>query len=99
VIKHRQGRRLVKVEIAHVFGVALAGAYTVHAEPNPPPRRGRCSSDAWADGETCRVGRRTMRIEDYGQVAATFVDTETGAALVPRPDVCGRARLHAPGRQ
>jgi hypothetical protein len=32
VIKHRQGRRLVKVEIQHVFGVALAEPYTVHEE-------------------------------------------------------------------
>jgi hypothetical protein len=32
VIKHRQGRRLVKVEIAHVFGVAIAQPYTVHEE-------------------------------------------------------------------
>jgi hypothetical protein len=32
VIKHRQGRRLVKGEIAHVFGVALAAPSTVHEE-------------------------------------------------------------------
>ncbi len=41
----------------------------------------------------CWVGRRTMRIEDYGKVAATFVNTQTGQAicLVPRPDVRHRA--------
>jgi len=44
-------------------------------------------------------GHRTLRIEDYGKVAATFVDVRTGAAtrLAPRPDVRERARDYAPG--
>ena len=44
-------------------------------------------------------GHRTLRIEDYGKVAATFVDVQTGAAtrLAPRPDVRVRARDYAPG--
>jgi formylmethanofuran dehydrogenase subunit E len=44
-------------------------------------------------------GHRTLRIEDYGKVAATFVDVRTGAAtrLAPRPDVRLRARDYAPG--
>ncbi len=29
----------------------------------------------------CRVGRRTLRVEDYGKVAATFVDTLTERAV------------------
>jgi len=43
-------------------------------------------------------GHRTLRIEDYGKVAATFVDVRTGAAvrLAPRPDVRLRARDYAP---
>jgi formylmethanofuran dehydrogenase subunit E len=48
----------------------------------------------------CRVaaGRRTLRIEDYGKVAASFVDVQTGAAirLAPRPDVRVRALDYAP---
>jgi hypothetical protein len=32
VVKHRQGRRLVKVEIRQVLGVAVAEPYTVHEE-------------------------------------------------------------------
>jgi len=57
-----------------------------------------CAADGIAVATNCWVGRRTMRIEDFGKVAATFVDTETGQALrlVPRPDVRGRARDYAP---
>lgn len=42
------------------------------------------------------AGRRTLRIEDYGKVAATFVDVKRDDAirLAPRPDV--RARAHVP---
>ena len=43
-------------------------------------------------------GRRTMRIEDYGKVAATFVDTKNGQAvrIAPRLDVRQRALDYAP---
>jgi len=43
-------------------------------------------------------GRRTLRIEDYGKIAATFVDVRTGEAirLAPRPDLRVRARDYAP---
>jgi len=45
------------------------------------------------------AGRRTLRTEDYGKVAATFVDVQTGDAvrLAPRPDVRARAQDYAPG--
>ena len=49
---------------------------------------------------TCGVaaGRRTLRIEDYGKVAATFVDVKTGDAcrFAPKPDVRARALAYAP---
>lgn len=43
-------------------------------------------------------GRRTLRIEDYGKVAATFIDTKTGQALrlAPKPDVRQRAYEFVP---
>ena len=43
-------------------------------------------------------GRRTLRIEDYGKIAATFVDVKTGDAirLAPRLDVRLRALDYAP---
>jgi formylmethanofuran dehydrogenase subunit E len=45
------------------------------------------------------AGRRTLRIEDYGKVAATFVDVKTGELLrlAPRLDVRRRALSYAPG--
>lgn len=53
-----------------------------------------CAADGVAVATGCWVGRRTLRVEDLGKVAATFVDTVSGAAvrLVPRPDVRARAR-------
>ena len=57
-----------------------------------------CASDGVAVATNCWVGRRTMRVEDYGKVAATFVDTKTGEAirLVPRSGVRCLARDFAP---
>ncbi len=45
-----------------------------------------CTADGVSVASGCTVGHRTLRIEDYGKVAATFVDTETERALriVPR---------------
>lgn len=47
----------------------------------------------------CSISHRTLRVEDYGKVAATFVDVTTGQALrvAPRLDVRQRAHDYAPG--
>ena len=44
------------------------------------------------------VGRRTLRVEDYGKMAATFVHVKTERALrvAPQFDVRERARDYAP---
>ena len=44
------------------------------------------------------VGGRTLRVEDYGKIAATFVDVKTDRALrvAPQTDVRTRARDYAP---
>ncbi len=44
------------------------------------------------------VGGRTLRVEDYGKIAATFVDVKTERALrvAPKLDVRERARHYAP---
>jgi formylmethanofuran dehydrogenase subunit E len=46
----------------------------------------------------CRVGRRTMRVEDYGKVAATFVDThaERAIRIAPATDVRRLVTNYAP---
>jgi len=45
-----------------------------------------CFVDGVSATTGCSVGRRTLRVEDYGKVAATFVDSHTGESLriVPR---------------
>jgi formylmethanofuran dehydrogenase subunit E len=57
-----------------------------------------CFTDSVSAATNCWVGRRTMRVEDYGKVAATFVDTETERAvrIVPRSDARQRASDYAP---
>ncbi len=57
-----------------------------------------CASDGVAVATNCWVGRRTMRVEDYGKVAATFVDTHTHRAVrvVPHPQARLQARAAAP---
>ena len=57
-----------------------------------------CAADGVAVACNCWVGRRTLRVEDYGKVAATFVDTHTGLAvrLVPQPQARQLARDYAP---
>lgn len=46
----------------------------------------------------CAVNHRTLRVEDYGKVAATFVHVPSTRAirLAPRSDVRQRAQLYAP---
>jgi formylmethanofuran dehydrogenase subunit E len=57
-----------------------------------------CLIDGLAVATGCRVGRRTMRVLDFGKVAATFVDTQTGRAvrIVPTASTRKRARDYAP---
>jgi formylmethanofuran dehydrogenase subunit E len=49
----------------------------------------------------CSVGHRTLRVEDYGKIAATFVDVQTRQALrvAPRLDARAHARAYAPEEQ
>jgi formylmethanofuran dehydrogenase subunit E len=60
-----------------------------------------CVIDGLAVATGCRVGRRTMRVLDYGKVAATFVDTQTGRSvrIVPHAGARQRARDYAPEAQ
>jgi formylmethanofuran dehydrogenase subunit E len=57
-----------------------------------------CASDGVAVAANCWTGRRTLRVADYGKVAATFADTLTSRAvrIAPRLDVRARARDYAP---
>lgn len=57
-----------------------------------------CFADGIEVATGCTLGHRTLRIEDYGKVAATFVQVSTGRAirLAPRQDVRQRAWRYAP---
>jgi formylmethanofuran dehydrogenase subunit E len=57
-----------------------------------------CFSDGVAVATNCWVGRRTLRVEDYGKVAAIFVDTQTNEAwrIAPHPDARRQATHYAP---
>ncbi len=41
----------------------------------------RCVTDAVALVAHCRLGKRTLKFFDWGKVAATFVDLQTGRAI------------------
>lgn len=57
-----------------------------------------CFADGVSVAVNCWLGRRTMRLMDYGKVAATFVDTETGYAIriAPNPQARLMAAVSAP---
>ena len=57
-----------------------------------------CFVDGVIAGTGCSVGHRTLRVEDYGKVAATIVDTKTGRAVrvAPRLDIRLQACAYVP---
>ncbi len=57
-----------------------------------------CFADGVSTAANCWTGRRTLRVEDYGKVAATFIDTFSGRAvrIHPHPEARERARALAP---
>ncbi len=56
----------------------------------------RCAADAIQVVTGCKLGKRTMKYVDYGKLAATFVDLQSGDAvrLVAREDAREKATLH-----
>jgi len=57
-----------------------------------------CFADGITAATHCTIGHRTLRVEDYGKVAATFIDTQTGRAMriAPAPGVRQHAYDYAP---
>lgn len=54
-----------------------------------------CAADGVSVATGCWVGRRTLRVLDFGKVAATFVDTGTGTAVRIHPHPAARQRAIA----
>ena len=59
-----------------------------------------CGADGIAVATACSVGRRTLRVEDYGKVAATLIDTHSGQAVRVAPTAVSRdlAQKYAPNQ-
>ena len=55
----------------------------------------RCATDAVAVVTGCRLGKRALKFRDWGKVAATFVDLESGRAV----RLCARESSKALARQ
>ena len=57
-----------------------------------------CGADGVAVATDCYVGKRTLRVLDFGKMAATLVDTRSGTAVrvVPHPKSRQLAQVHAP---
>jgi formylmethanofuran dehydrogenase subunit E len=58
-----------------------------------------CAADGVAVASGCWVGKRTLRVEDFGKVAATFVDTSNGRAVRIAPHSQARNRAFAYARE
>lgn len=57
-----------------------------------------CAADGLSVATDCSVGHRTLRVMDFGKVAATFVDAHSGQAvrIAPHPQARGAALRYAP---
>lgn len=85
--------------------IGLAGMNALGLDPNEGTKRllviletDGCFADGVIATTNCTVGHRTLRVEDYGKVAATFVDTKTGKTVrvAPTLDIREQARACCP---
>lgn len=90
-----------------ILGVRLGlmGLSVLQLEPNRNGKRllvilesDGCFADGVIAATGCTVGHRTLRVEDYGKTAATFIDTATGSAvrIAPVRDIRERASRFVP---
>ena len=85
--------------------MALLGCRLLGIDPPDQEKRlfvfvemDRCFADAVAAVSGCRLGKRTLKHQDYGKAACTFYDDRTGRAvrIVARDDSRDRVVLYAP---
>jgi len=59
----------------------------------------RCATDAIMTVTGCRVGKRNLKVFDFGKMAATFLNLETGKAvrITSHPDARALASARYPG--
>jgi formylmethanofuran dehydrogenase subunit E len=85
--------------------IGLAGAAVLGLETHRSDKRllaivetDGCFADGLEVATGCTVGHRTLRVVDFGKIAATFVDvrTETAVRIAPQLDIRIRAKRFAP---
>ena len=86
---HRHARlcpRQVLGVLAGLAAIALLGIPAGSRDLFAIVETDGCFVDGVEAATGCSIGHRTLRVEDYGKVAATFVDLATAAAIriVPR---------------
>jgi formylmethanofuran dehydrogenase subunit E len=90
-----------------LFGLRTLGLVDNHYQPRFLNRDKRllvivetdgCGADGMSVATDCHVGRRTLRILDYGKMAASLVDIVTGQVVrvVPRGEARQLASVYAP---
>jgi formylmethanofuran dehydrogenase subunit E len=90
-----------------VIGIRLGLAGAMALDIEVPQKKKRLlaileSDGCFADGVEvatgCTVGHRTLRVEDYGKIAATFIDTKLSRAVrvAPHLDIRQKAYDYAP---
>jgi formylmethanofuran dehydrogenase subunit E len=80
--------------------IGLFAAQTFNTPPGENPGKrllaivesDGCFSDGIEVATGCTLGHRRLRLEDYGKIAATFVDTQTGRAVRISPRLDARRR-------
>ncbi|MCJ7433291.1 MAG: FmdE family protein [Anaerolineales bacterium] len=85
--------------------IGLAGMSALGFDAPPDKKRllvitetDGCFADGISAATNCTVGHRTLRVEDYGKVAAVFVDVKMSRAIriAPVLDIRQRAYAYAP---
>ena len=82
--------------------IGLTGLNALDLEADPSEKQllviiesDGCFADGVIAATGCTVGHRRLRVEDYGKVAATFVDIKTGNAVRVAPVIGIRQRACA----
>ncbi len=104
--RHLCPRQVLGIRMG-LYGLQLMGLIDSQYEPRFHNERKHlltiveidgCGADGVAIATGCFVGRRSLRVVDFGKMAATLVHTKSGAAvrIVPRADSRKLARTYAP---
>lgn len=104
--RHLCPRQILGIRLG-LFGLLTLGLLDANYEPRFENKRkvlltvvetDGCGADGVAVATGCYVGRRTLRVVDFGKLAATLVNTQTGHAVrvAPLPNIRSLARTYAP---